>query len=299
MLSLAASPPAALSFDGAAAWWASHLSRTAAFDAPIDRAIVGALSVDRVAWAFGGGYVAALQQMIPSLPREAFASLAATEEGGAHPRAIQTALHEGRLLGSKRWVTMPGYEGATSFFFVVAKRPELDAAGRPRLVLVRVRSDAPGVGVKRTSAPFVPELSHGELTLDVAVDPSDVLPGDGYADYLKPFRTVEDLHVHGALVALMLGYGARVDAPKGPRTELLAALEAIRGLALSDPQRPEVHLGLAGVITSVERARRELEPSFAQLDEATRTAWTRDSVLFSVANKARAARLEAAWAALA
>lgn len=295
LLDQAAAPPPSMSFDNPAAWWASHLSRTAAFEAPIDRAIVGALAVDRVAWAFAGGYVAALQQMIPSLPRDAFASLAATEESGAHPRAIHTAVHEGRVRGAKRWVTMPGDEGTPSLFFVVARRPEVDAAGRPQLVLVRVRSDAPGVIVKRSSAPFVPELSHGELSLDVAVDESDVLPGDGYADYLKPFRTVEDLHVHGALVGLMLGYAQRADGPKPPRERLLAALVGIRWLALADPKSPAVHLALAGVISSVESARRELEPSFLGLDDATRAAWSRDGVLFSVANKARAARLEAAW----
>ncbi len=296
MLDRAAAPPPSVSFEGPAAWWASHQSRTVAFEAPIDRAIVGALAVDRVAWAFAGGYVSALQQMIPALGRADFASLAATEEGGAHPRAIQTTLGGGRLRGGKRWVTLPGHEGAPSTFFVVARRPEADAAGRPQLALVRVRSDAPGVLVTRSSAPFVPELSHGELALDVAVEESDVLPGDGYADYLKPFRTVEDLHVHGALVGLMLGYAQRVDGPKPPRERLLAALVGIRSLALADPKSPAVHLALAGVISSVESARRELEPCFLGLDDATRAAWTRDAVLFSVANKARAARLEAAWA---
>ena len=239
MLDRAAAPPPWVSFENPAAWWASHQSRTAAFEAPIDRAIVGALAVDRVAWAFAGGYVAALQQMIPSLGRDGFASLAATEEGGAHPRAIQTTLVGGRLRGGKRWVTLPGDEGAPSTFFVVGRRPEADAAGRPQLALVRVRSDAPGVLVTRSSAPFVPELSHGELALDVAVEESDVLPGDGYADYLKPFRTVEDLHVHGALVGLMLGYAQRVDGPKPPRE----APRRARGHSLARPLRSEVVCG--------------------------------------------------------
>ena len=43
-----------------------------------------------------------------------------------------------------------------------------------------------------TTAAFVPEISHAEVELDrVKVSDADVLPGDGYDDYLKPFRTIE------------------------------------------------------------------------------------------------------------
>lgn len=297
MLDAAAAPPIARSFDGPSAWWADHLARTAVLSAPIDRAIVGALSVDRVAWAFAGGYVAALQQLIPSLGREGFASLAATEEGGAHPRAIRTTLEGGVLRGSKRWVTMPGDAASASTFFVVARLAEDDANGRPRLKVVRVRSDAPGLTVSRTSAAFVPELAHAELTLDgVPVTEADVLPGDGYAEVLKPFRTVEDLHVHGALAGMVLGLSARIDAPRPPREQLLAALIAIRELALADPRSRAVHLALGGVIAIVDGAVRQIEPSFVALDAEARAAWERDRVLFAVAAKARTARLETAWA---
>jgi acyl-CoA dehydrogenase len=126
---------------------------------------------------------------------------------------------------------------------------------------------------------------------------SDVLPGDGYDDYLKPFRTVEDLHVHGAMCGLVLGLCARIEAPRPPRERLLATLVAIRELALADPRSHAVHLALGGVIATVDAAVRELEPSFAALEPETRAAWERDRVLFSVAAKARAARLEAAWRA--
>lgn len=294
ILRLAASPPAPTPYPDAGAWWRDHLARTASFAAPIDRAITGALAVDRVAWAFAGGYVAALQQLVPSMPRDAYGSLAATEEGGAHPRAIQTTLEDGRLRGHKRWVTMPN--GASGIFFVVARTPGLDPAGRPRLVLVRVKADAPGARVTASSAEIVPEIQHGTLDLDVAVAASDVLPGDGYADYLKPFRTVEDLHVHGAIAALALALAHRADAPHEPRERLLAVLPTIRALALGDPRLPALHLALAGVLAIVEEAVHALEPSFERLDAPTFEAWKRDRALFSVAAKARAARREAAWA---
>lgn len=37
---------------------------------------------------------------------------------------------------------------------------------------------------------------------------AEVLPGDGYDDYIKPFRTLEDVHVHLALGAFLLGDSA-------------------------------------------------------------------------------------------
>jgi hypothetical protein len=293
MLEEAVRPHVVRSFADAAGWWADHRIRTATFDAPIDRAIVGALSVDRVAWAFAGGYLAALQHMIPSLGRDGFASLAATEEGGAHPRAIQTTFDGDVLRGHKRWVTLPGEARGPSSFYVVAQRgTQTDA--RPQLVLTHVRSDAANLTIERTSAPFVPELAHAELTLDGVK--AEALPGDGYADYLKPFRTIEDLHVHGAMAALALGLAQRIDAPKPPRERLLATLVVIRGLALADPKSSAVHLALGGVITTVADALGELEPAFRSLDAATLSAWERDRVLFGVAAKARAARLASAWA---
>lgn len=295
LLRAATAPPPPSPYPNAAAWWRDHLQRTARFEAPIDRAIASALGVDRIAWAFAGGYVAALQALVPSMPRDAYGSLAATEEGGAHPRAIQTTLEDGRLRGHKRWVTMPN--GASGLFFVVARTPGLDHAGRPRLVLVRVPAAAPGATVTASSAAIVPEIQHGTLDLDVTVDPRDVLPGDGYADYLKPFRTVEDLHVHGAIVALALALAHRVDGPRAPRERLLATLPTIRALALADPKLPAVHLALGGVLSIVEDAVHALEPRFEQLDAPTFEAWQRDRALFSVAQKARAARLDAAWMA--
>ena len=36
------------------------------------------------------------------------------------------------------------------------------------------------------------------------VEPEEVLPGDGYLRYLKPFRTVEDLYVQAALLGCLL-----------------------------------------------------------------------------------------------
>ena len=55
-----------------------------------------------------------------------------------------------------------------------------------------------------TGLPFVPEISHGTVAFsDVPVDSGSILPGDGYSEYIKPFRTIEDLHVFAAILGFI------------------------------------------------------------------------------------------------
>lgn len=294
-------PREPLVFAGAAEWWRDHVEATRSIDLPIDRAIAGAVRVDRLGYAFGGGYAAALRALVPGLPREVSASFAATEGMSAHPRAIATTLARvpgsaWRLDGRKDWVTLASDEGA---IFVVARFAESDTAGRPKLRVVRVSAGAPGVFLEKLpEAPFVPEIPHGALRLEnVRLEDRDILPRDGYSDYLKPFRTIEDLHVHAALLAWLIAVGARAGWPQSLRERMTAALIAARALALEDPRRSEIHIALGGVLAQTAAAVAESEPHWTRVDAPTRERWERDRPLLSVAGKARAARLEKAWGA--
>ena len=54
------------------------------------------------------------------------------------------------------------------------------------------------------------QLGHLFVSLsDVAITAHEILPGDGYDRYLKPFRTVEDIHVHAALLGHAIGAARR------------------------------------------------------------------------------------------
>jgi hypothetical protein len=79
-------------------WWAAT-ERASAWPHSIDRAIAGGVRADRLGFAFAGGYAAALAALVPGLT--GIAALCATEEGGAHPRAIHTRLEANRLTGKK------------------------------------------------------------------------------------------------------------------------------------------------------------------------------------------------------
>ena len=81
-----------VSLGSTAEWWAQHRAVTGSCLTRIDEAIVGGFAADRVAYAFAAGYQAALRALVPDLSRESIASFCATEQGGAHPRNIQTSL---------------------------------------------------------------------------------------------------------------------------------------------------------------------------------------------------------------
>jgi hypothetical protein len=283
--------------DDLASWWPSYRAITRDIELPIDRAIVGASLVDRLGYAFFGGYSEALRSLVANTPRDALLSFAATEEGGAHPRAIQCSLRrEGSgwvLDGTKRWVT--GAPLAESFLVVARER----APDGP-LSVVRVSARASGVSIAELPAtPFVPEIPHAEVTFqNVRIEDHDRLPGDGYDAYLKPFRTVEDLHVHAALLAWLLASGHRERWPRRLRERGLATLVATRSLALSDPRSPAIHVATGGVLDQTAALIEELEPCWQTADAELRARWERDRPLLQVASKVRSARLEKAWSIL-
>jgi hypothetical protein len=61
-------------------------------------------------------------------------------------------------------------------------------------------------------------------------DDSQVLPGDGYLDYVKPFRTIEDIHVSASILGLSMQMiqSQQWQATYAERTvAMMAALEAL------------------------------------------------------------------------
>ncbi|NVJ08545.1 acyl-CoA dehydrogenase family protein [Myxococcus sp. AM001] len=278
-------------------WWRRHLELSSRFTAPADLALAGGFVADRLGFAFASGYHAAHRCLFPELPADRPIALCATEPGGAHPNAVETRLTETgaglRLSGTKTFVTL----GTRAELLLVVASEGQDAQGRNRLRMVAVDAKRPGVRLSALpELPFIPEVPHAELSLeDVAVAPEDVLPGDGYARYLKPFRTVEDCHVQLAMLGWLLQVGRRGGWPDDVREELLALAVMMRGLAQLDPAAASTHVALGGGLALTKRAVLErCEPLWAATDAVTQARWTRDRVLLGVAGKVRAKRLVAA-----
>ena len=279
-------------------WWPRHHGIAARFPVAVDMAFAGGFLSDRLAFAFASGYQAALRSLWPELPADRRAALCATEAGGGHPAAIQTRLvpgeggGPGRLTGEKLFVTL----GTAADVLLVVASEGQDAQGRNRLRVVKVDARREGVQFQALPPlPFAPELPHAAVQLaSVAVLPGEVLPGDGYVNYLKPFRTVEDCHVQAALLGWLLQVARRADWPGPVRDEVLAVAVALRALALEDPASEAVHVALGGVLDLSQRLLDGLERWWPSVDPATRERWERDRKLLTLAGKARAKRREVA-----
>jgi hypothetical protein len=254
-------------------WWPWHLAVEA--PTPLARAALAAARADRLAAAFTSGYQAALEACFDERVRGA---LAVTEAGGGHPRAIETTLVDGRLTGTKVFVSAgPQAE----VVWVVARAGEQD--GRPALKVARLPSGGPGQRWSEgPTPPFVPEVAHGVLHLDDA--PVDkVLDGDGYLDVVKPFRTVEDLHVLAAALGHALGEAARNGSDPDWRDDALSTLLSLAPLAAADPRDPAVHHPLDACF-------RRAGPLLDAAPWSDPDRWQRDRALLGVASRIRATR---------
>lgn len=298
LLEAAAAPPQEIA--DFRAWQREWPGSAAAWETPVDRALSGGLAADRPAWAFAAGYQAALQVLWPAAAPGEIAALCVTEAGGTHPARIRCRLAPDpanpggfRLEGEKTFVT--GAPGAA--WLLVAASTGSTPEGRNRLRLARVAADAPGVGI--TPLPplgFVPELPHGSVRFGgVRLEAADLLPGDGYRAAVKPFRTIEDLHVSAALLAWVFGVGRRANWPGEALEALLACMALARGLATQPPLAPHVHLAAGGLLNGVGDLLARLEPLWGQAPAPDRERWQRDRRLLEIAAGARRRRLQVAW----
>jgi alkylation response protein AidB-like acyl-CoA dehydrogenase len=271
------------------------------FDATFDRAVAGGLDADRVAYAFGAGYEAALARLLPGLATPGVRVLCVTEAKGGHPRAIEARLEprpDGSFVldGKKRWSTF----GPLADELLVVATTGTDEAGRNRLRLARVDARRPGVVVSEMPpTPFAPELPHAEVAFrGVAVGADEVLEGDAYERFVKPFRTIEDLHVLGALAGHVAGIARAHAGADEVFEDALAVVGSLRALAPEDPLALETHLALAGAIRQVQRLVARVDGCWGPGDEESRARWERDRALLGVAGGAREKRRESAWKAL-
>jgi alkylation response protein AidB-like acyl-CoA dehydrogenase len=299
---LLSSPVGATPIDDIDAWWDLHTASFVSGSSPVIHALRAGFSADRLGWAFASGYEAALRALLrdPGPPR--LRALCATEAGGNHPRAIETELRDlgdgtHDLRGSKTFVTMgPRVEE----LLVVAHEGIADeASSRRRLRCVRIPANRAGVGLATLSAlPFVPEIPHARLELAGVVVASDEwLPGDGYTNVLKPFRTLEDAHVFAAIIGHAIRMARRLEAGPDAIERWIAWVPTIVQVARAETALdPTVHRLLAAVI---DGARRELErfegsEAWTRAGAPTRERWSRDRAILQVAETARSRRLEVA-----
>lgn len=290
LLPFGSSPdPSAASLD---AWfercqsaWQTHTDSAA-------RALLAGVTADRLGFAFAGGYLAALQRLLND-PTPRLSALCVTETGGNQPKHIDTTLtRDGdgwRLNGEKTFATLGD---RAEWLWVAASTGEI--AGRRHITLVGIPASLQGVQlVPLPTLAFVPEIGHARVRFDNVRVAADALQsGDGYGDYVKPFRTLEDIHVSAACCGLLLGQALRHHWPEA--TALISLAHSWWQLANEPARAPATHLVLAGLMLQQQQLLESLTPRIAE-DAAFAARWQRDLPLLKVAEKARRQRTDNAW----
>jgi hypothetical protein len=298
---LSASQAAATRCESVAQWWQRHRAIAAEQPDPIHQAIVGGFVADRVGWAFASGYQAALRALFPDAPGDRICALCVTEADGNSPKAIKSSLRRNGthwiLNGAKRWTTL----GADGALFFVAARDEAASATRASIRIARVSSNAEGLKINRMpDTKFVPEVPHAQLEFEnLKIQESEILPGDGYADYVKPFRTVEDIHVQAAVLSYLMREGQRLSWPQSWLERLSALLASLGKISDMPASHAETHIALAGALAIGSGLIGECEEFWKKnaIDPAA-LRWARDRELLKVAAGAREQRTKRAWETL-
>lgn len=278
--------------------------------------LLGGFAADRPAWAMVAGHQGAIRRLawqcdgLHLLPEGGIVAFCASEEGGAHPRAVRSSLAaapEGGFLlsGQKRWATLA--PSAAALLLIASVGREGD---RNRLRALCVPSDRRGVSIEpmtfdsaaggRGRVTANAEVRHAVVDLnDVPVAKAELLGGDGYVDAIKPFRTIEDLYIGAAMTAHNLALARRSGWPESAVEDLLLLLAAAEALAFGPLDEPAAHLGVAALSRATARVRKAHAAHWELVDEEAAAAWKRATSGAAVAARARELRRQAAWQRLA
>ena len=210
--------------------------------APIDKAILGGFTCQQFSFAFMAGYQAALTQMFPTIAPNELKALCVSEAGGGHPKAIQTTLVDNQLNGIKTYVTA----GSEVAHLLVLCKTNQAANGHPVLKMVHVPSHSPHTEITNFELAFMRDVKHGKLTLqNTKITETQILEGDGYSDYTKPFRTLEDICVGAAYQAMLLRQAIENNWEANVRDSILLNIYTLKNLLTLPPSAPATHLLLA------------------------------------------------------
>lgn len=259
-------------------------------------AVACARQADRVAWAFFCGYQGAIQA--------AFQTEAGTlgafgaNEAQRKITEVETSLgqhgDQWLLAGSKSWV-LAGIGDLT--LFVLARRQGGPTKGPGSLCIVRLPIRSVGVEPAPARAQtVVPELPHSGVCFRSApVAAADLLPGDGYTDFAKPFRLREDVFVTGCVVAYLIGESEIGGWSTAWTQRAIAAVVLLEACSRHDPRRVDTIILVAGALSFAGDVIRDADEQWGPLQAAARERWLRDKPILALGKDARRQRALQSW----
>lgn len=211
-------------------------------ESPIDKAIIGGFMCQQFSFTFMAGYQAALEKMFPTIAPNELKALCVSEEKGGHPKAIQTTLVNHRVNGLKTYITA----GSDVAHLLVLCKTETVANDRPLLKMVHLPSSADNIKFTDFELPFMRDVKHGKLALkEVQITADQILAGDGYSQYTKPFRTLEDICLSTAYQAMLLRQAVDHKWEESVRDQILLNIYTLKNLFTLPPSAQETHLLIA------------------------------------------------------
>lgn len=283
-LTAVASAPQPAPVRGIDAWWIRHLRVANRVGSPIDRTILAAVRMDRLAFAVASAHVEAIEQLVPVIGTARIA-LCQGQPGAAPPIRLTPDGDAWRLFGEAPDVLL-GAEADE--LLVVAWR---ETATGEQAVMVDLPARRAGIGRQVTVEQPLPRA---RVRFEgVRASDGHLLEGDGLERYVRRLGPVADAHLHAALAAWLAAFARRADWPPSVTDELLHHVVASRALALADPTRPAVHRALAGEIARLRLLVEECRDLWDRASPADRVRWDEDRPLLDAARAERVARLRA------
>lgn len=222
--------------------WFNNYYQATKGQSPIDKAIIGGFLCQQFSFAFLAGYQAALEKMFPTIASNELKALCVSEKGGGHPKIIQTTLNNQQITGIKTYITA----GSDADHLLVLCKTRETINGRPLLKIVHIPKNADGIEVTNFDLPFMKEVKHGKLVLNnTTIEANQILEGDGYSDYAKPFRTFEDICVGTAYQAMLLRQAIDHQWDENLRDSILLNIYTLKNLLTLPPSAKETHLLLS------------------------------------------------------
>ena len=275
-----------------------HLaSRRARCEDDLEASILSCAGLNRPWLVHAVGLQASIRRLLSERPSglEALAptsilSFCASEAGGNHPRAIETTITPdgtggAKLSGVKRWATLAP---VADYLVVIA------SAGRDgdhnELQAVLLPAESPGVYVEDMTIPGARgntlHLPNGLVQLEeVRLQKERLLTGDGYLDFLKPFRTLEDLIIAASKAAAMIGLALRHEGEESVIERVIGVLGSLHAVA-REPHLPSSHLVIGAAEAALDEQLAVLVDSLPE-DLAS---WWRAAADVQVATSAKARR---------
>ncbi len=271
-----------------------------------DFAVIGGFQATSAAYVFAIGYQTALHRLIPDLCFDNFYAFCVTEQHGGHPSKITTQLTctedaEGeaakwQVTGEKTFVT----GGEHADVLLVAATVGKGEDGRNQLKLVQIKQPNEDLTMSPfklpIDLPMMKLVGHGRASFtNLALNESDILPGDAYTKYIKPFRTSEDLHILAAFAGNLFRSAICCQWPSEIKAEILSLIATMRMLIVSDLTHASVHIAFSGLERQFAHLMREIEPHWPSDDTSQQHILHAQQQLLQGAIPARGKRLDAAW----